>query len=164
MIGNTKPLVILMRYCFLPFVVLVAGCYTDRLAKLEKDNQELQAQLKQQQQKATTLDLQEKCSKQAAAAFTTFGYKEADHASYTNHYNVRVNKCFIETYNMGPRGVEERVYDAFELQNYGVIAWLSNGKASDDPWPCQVTIPSGEMKMCHSFAEFDDLVKPYMEQ
>ncbi len=42
-----------------------------------------------------TLDLREKCSKKAWETYAESGWKKEPMASFTNHYNVRMNKCFI---------------------------------------------------------------------
>jgi hypothetical protein len=157
-------------FCSLAVVLVAVGCNGDRLAKLEAQNEKLKAQLKQQQT-ATNLDLQAKCAKQAVEIFNASGYKEGP-ASYTNHYNTKLNKCFVAMYNHNYGGrdvarIDRFLYDAFERTNYAAYRWMNDDTKSSSegkPWLCQVTIASGEVKVCKFSEEFDELIKPYMEQ
>ena len=161
-----------MRYWSLTVVFLVVGCNADRLAKLEAQNEELKAQLKQQQT-AANLDLQGKCAKQAGEAFKVQGYEKEQYANYTNHYNAKLNKCFIKIESMDTKTAKgtfftnKVVMDAFEGKGYAEYMWMSDKvkKYWDvPPKLCKVTVPSGEEKVCKSSEEFDELLKPYMEQ
>ena len=42
------------------------------------------------------LDLQAKCSRQADFTFKEGGYGKNNYATYVNHYNSKLNKCFME--------------------------------------------------------------------
>lgn len=75
---------------------LVAGCDSDRLAKVEKENADLKAKV-EKQDAAVIYDLQAKCSKDARAWFNGNWSRDKDTIllDFTNHYNVKQNKCFI---------------------------------------------------------------------
>jgi hypothetical protein len=119
--------------------------------------------------KSPPLDLQAKCSDQARKAFTLSGLKESEGATYQNHYNVKLNKCFIETQNQSVRGKTiwtfRNVYDAFEGRLYGTYAWHTedNKKYWEvKPTMCEVELRSGENQTCQSDEEFSKLVQGYM--
>jgi hypothetical protein len=102
------------RY-FLPLFLCLSAC-TDpksavRIADLEKQTKDLVEQLKQQKE-ATSLDLQNKCSKQALAEFTVLGWTKEPAASFANHYNQKLNKCFIQIENTDTKNVpgEIKIY------------------------------------------------------
>src|ERR1035437_4437321 len=89
------------RFCLIIALALLAtGCdMPDRISKLEKQNQELQAQLKsRQKQQSVNLESQAKCAKDARDYFH-INWETRDPATkqqgYTNHYNKSSNKCFI---------------------------------------------------------------------
>jgi hypothetical protein len=48
-----------------------------------------------------SLDLQEKCGKQAQIAFNKMTFENKPQASFINHYNVKLNRCFIQTEEYG---------------------------------------------------------------
>jgi hypothetical protein len=80
-----------------------------------------------------TLDLQEKCSKQAQIAFDKIGFQARDNASFTNHYNVKFNRCLIETeQDAVPFSISPDVFwtykvvsDAYEGTVFASYAWHS---------------------------------------
>lgn len=114
--------------------------------------------------KTTSLELQEKCSKQAQATFEAGGWKKEQLASYTNHYNEKMNKCFIfiENTTPAPTGVlvTRLLNDAFEGRSYGEYYRRSD---KVPPFSCKGNLLSGAEKSCHSEQEFDEIVKLYME-
>src|ERR1019366_3368203 len=79
-------------------VMLAAiGCDTsERIARLEKQNQELQTELKNRNATAD-YDLQAKCSKDARIWFNENWSRDKDTIllDFSNHYNKSLNKCFI---------------------------------------------------------------------
>src|SRR5229473_7196388 len=78
--------------------LLLAGCnHEERISKLEKQNQELQAEIKKDRA-AAEYDMQAKCAKDSKLWFNENwqGDKTTLLLSYTNHYNRSLNKCFIE--------------------------------------------------------------------
>lgn len=113
-----------------------------------------------------SLDLQEKCAKQAQTAFDKMSFQDRKLASFLNHYNVKMNRCFIETEQyMIPGGPDtfwtyKFVTDAYEGKDFGSYVWHTDKvkKYWEVPsFQCQVTLPSGEEKLCESSDEFDDL-------
>ncbi len=119
-----------------------------------------------------SLDLQEKCAKQAQQAFKRDGFEKEQLASFSNHYSEKLNKCFVRydttdaSSTPGIMFVNKVVSDAFEGKVYGEYMWRSDKVKKYwevPPVQCTVTLPSGEEKTCHSPDEFDTLVKQYME-
>jgi hypothetical protein len=123
--------------------------------------------------KTATLELQEKCSKQAREAYAENGWKKEELASYTNHFNEKMNKCFalIEDATQpkpadGTIITNKILIDAFEGKTYGEYTWRSDKVKKYwevAPFYCKGTLTSGEEKVCHSSDEFDEIVKLYME-
>lgn len=117
-------------------------------------------------------ELQERCSKRAAERFKeesgNFAQSDKDtkyRTTYTNHYNGKLNKCFVLFTTIGvPMGKEDiqkfgistdkTLWDINENKQYGDFL---NFRAMPEPMQCEV---SG--KICHSEAEWDSLVKAYM--
>lgn len=114
-------------------------------------------------------ELQERCGKHAEEWFKhEYGngsYKTDDvtaRAGYTNHYNTKLNKCFVLlsiTFFSPKKTVKERLtstvglFDINEQKEYG--SFYKNG----DAVVCNV----GD-KICLSSAQWDALIKPYMEE
>jgi hypothetical protein len=107
--------------------------------------------------KATALELQEKCAKQAREGFKLLGWDKHETASFSNHYNAKLNKCFLQIEDTNTEMTWDTVSDAFEGKVYAVL-----GLHGDGVRKCSVTLPSEE-KTCHSKEEFSALVKQYME-
>jgi hypothetical protein len=123
-----------------------------------------------QQSKSVSLDLQVKCSEQAKKAFVQGGFK-ANTAGYENHYNAKLNKCFIDMQNTTSLGKEfltnRYVFDAVEGKQYGTYGWRSvHGKKYWEvpPISCEVELPQGEKQHCNSEEEFSKLVQIYMAE
>lgn len=77
--------------------LLLAGCETSqRLDALEKQSKELQGQL-DRGRNASDYDLQSKCAKEAKQWFNEnwVSDKSTILLTYSDHYNKRLNKCFI---------------------------------------------------------------------
>ena len=120
---------------------------------------------------SASFERQQKCYAQARKAFMQSGFKDNDPlASYQNHYNVKLNKCFTvftSTAIVGPTVTTVRtVFDAFEGKDYGnYISYNPGDKKYWEVFPskCEVIQPSGEAQICRSDDEFSVLVKAYME-
>ena len=101
--------------------------------------------------------LQKNCGKLAAE---TFRREPADEnrVDYRSHYNLRLNKCFYEeTYiSLTPVGINMWVYlsDLQENRIYGGFHRSTNIGL----FYCNL-----QHKECHSEAEWNELVKAYME-
>jgi hypothetical protein len=97
-------------------------------------------------------------------------YKPKDMAGYENHYNAKLNKCFILTQststNFAPTiWTYKSLFDAFEGKSYGEYAWhtVKNKKFWEvPPFQCKVLLQSGEEQICKSDEEFQELTKSYM--
>ena len=125
--------------------------------------------------RAAAYDLQEKCAQQAAEAFKSQQANERRYGSqsampgYTNHYNARLNRCFIAiTESSGqPFSISKSIMDVQESKSYAMYADSNpQGRTYSNVKPtfCEVWLPSGEKKTCSSAAEFDELVKVYEEK
>ena len=104
--------------------------------------------------------LQEMCSKRAKEVFEEV--KGSGWNNYSNHYNKKLNKCFIV----------ERGYDAlgglvnvlndvmrFHSPTIRYGAFLAHSEIPGKVLYCYV-----ENKKCKDWLEWDSLVKPYMEE
>jgi len=118
------------------------------------------------------LDLQEKCSKQAKIAFDELSFQYRDRTSFTNHYNVKLNRCLIETEQFAlPVSPDifwtyKVVSDAYEGTVFATYAWHSDKVKKYwemPPVECKVTLSSGDEEVCTSSEEFDKMVKVYMQ-
>jgi hypothetical protein len=129
------------------------------VAQLEKQNHDLATRL-EAVSKAANLDLQQKCAKAAEDAFKGSGL--SGHGSgFTNHYNTRLNKCFVYMTSTGsPKGlvISAFVYDAFEGKTYGEYHQFSDGRCY-----CNIIV-GNEDSTCRSLKQFDGAMKSYMEQ
>jgi len=124
--------------------------------------------------KSRSLDLQDKCARQAREAFKEYreedarllGKRPEQLLSFRNHYHERLNKCFIEIegddfLRDGTSTTFRTVSDAFEGNVYASFAARSNREL---PGVCKVKLlPGGEEKTCRSEKEFEALVEQYME-
>jgi hypothetical protein len=115
-------------------------------------------------------ELQERCGKRAEERFkSAYGngiskYEENTIMSdYTNHYNTKLNKCFVlTTSTIIPKKEKESgsyskdLWDINENKNYGSFSKFIVG---DKLTSCRVL-----NKFCASEAEWDALIKPYIEE
>ncbi len=149
----------------------LAHSQSSTLKQQEKEIKELGAKV-QAMPKNATLELQEKCAKQAREEFNAEGLEKEKFAGFSNHYNVALNKCFVLVENTDPKTTPGTIWtnktlvDAFEGKVYGEYMWHSDKVKKYwevPPVQCKVTTLSGEEKSCISSDEFDALVKQYME-
>ena len=121
--------------------------------------------------KSILLGYQEKYAEQARKAFNDLGYKPNDMAGYENHYNTKLNKCFVFVQNTDATHqptiwTYKTLFDAYDGKTYAVYSWhtVKDKKYSEvPPFTCKVVLPSGDDKLCESDSEFDELIKTYME-
>ena len=116
--------------------------------------------------------LQEKCAKQAEQAFKQQAFQRKDSATFTNHYNQKLNKCFVEMYWEDVVGDTIWRYkvlsDAYEGKTYGEYSWHTEKDKKYwevPPFTCFM-YPDGKevsLQTCDSEAQFDDFVRQYME-
>lgn len=108
-------------------------------------------------------ELQERCAKSAAEAFRKWYESETPLRHYTNHYNKKLNKCFIlviETTlpkdKKDSPSISKLLIDVNEQKEYGSFFMFTRNKEIMD---CKVL-----GKPYSSESEWDALVKPYMEE
>jgi len=84
-----------LRLVIVGLMILGTGCNQNRIARLEKDNKELHAQLDKQKQ-FTDLDTQGKCSEAANKYFREefVADKSTTVLDHYNHFNKEMGKCF----------------------------------------------------------------------
>ena len=118
-------------------------------------------------------ELQERCGKRAADYFKGYvsGIENTEDVKfrtiYTNHYNRKLNKCFILFTTFGSPmskediqklgiSIDKILWDINENKRYGNFFKFHN---IPEPMMCEVSD-----KSCHSEFEWDALAKPYMEE
>ena len=121
-------------------------------------------------------ELQERCGKRAEQVFKSDNPGQAgggiitntkdghNITTYQNHYSAPLNKCFyllIVTginYKKQPQytTILMTLFDLNENKEYGAFF-----KRSDRDGPAQCNV---QQKICHSESEWQELLKPYMEE
>ena len=115
--------------------------------------------------KSANLDLQAKCAEQAAKTWKSGGWDKLKNATYSNHYNSSMNKCFMRIENSIPDRsgavfASDRIVDAYEGKVYGELTWRLD--EAGNAMRCKAILPSGEQVQCTSPEEFDSLVQQFM--
>jgi hypothetical protein len=151
------------RLLLLPLVLLLGACNSDKIAQLEKRNKELAARL-DSLSNGSLLDLQGRCASQSRSIFKDQGpWSKGVSVTYTNHYNQRLGKCFIEIHatTPGKQGIFASTWisDAFERKDYGEYYAV----VSHTPTSCTIRSLAGEETSCQSEEEFTEAMKQYME-
>jgi hypothetical protein len=122
--------------------------------------------------KTSSLDLQEKCWKQSQEIFRLGDWHKNQLASFENHYNERVNRCFLIVSDTDTKTAPGTIFvnkilgDAFEERTLGSYTWRSDKVKKyweNPPLECNVILPSGEKKSCNSLDQWEELVKAYMQ-
>ncbi len=126
--------------------------------------QELNAKLDRVAKNAN-LDLQGKCAEQALKAWKSGAWEKLQNATYSNHYNASMNKCFMRIDNSIPDRsgavfTSDRIVDAYEGKVYGELTWKLD--EAGNAMRCKATLPTGEAVQCTSPEEFDALIEPFM--
>ncbi|SRR6266700_3724782 len=162
-----------VRFLAAAAMILVVGCdrgQDQRIANLEKANQELKAEVEKNRNTAD-YDLQAKCSKDAKARFKENWATDKDTIllDFTNHYNRSMNKCFILVeyhYDVGKDGTwtnDMTVWDVYENSKYGnfaenhYISFKPKVETRDEVITCEF----GSAK-CKTIQEFNGLAGQYM--
>ncbi len=138
---------------------------------LQRDSRELNARLAE---KSKADEVRAKCVEQSRKVFDESGYSKSEFATYENHYAARLDKCMMRVLHTDAqtgRGKAIWIYikllDPFEGKQYGTYSWHTETNKKKylvaPPFTCEVTLPTGEQQTCHSMDEFEELVKPYME-
>jgi hypothetical protein len=156
--------------CAVPFL---SGCDSDRIAQLEKQNQELAAKL-EAAAKSASLALQAQCSQQADKLSKEGGWDKDEMTSAINHYNSKLAKCFVQVSNTdvktdratGEIYFTKDLYDAFEKKPYGEYFAAGNSRTKENitTKQCYVISSAGDKTVCRSPSEFDSLAKAYLEE
>lgn len=143
------------------------------LREQEHQVQGLAAKLSSMLPSAGSLDLQEKCAKQADAQYAAeraaWEGQRQKITSYVNHYNSKLGKCFIEIRHSPVQKKSHEldidVLDSFEGKVRAEY-WSTEGAEvkTDVPLYCYVRLPSGEERFCHTYDEFEELEKQLTEQ
>jgi hypothetical protein len=119
-----------------------------------------------------SFELQSKCADAAARAFKQTGYNDTDNAGFTDHFNGKLQKCFMtvkaSVWNRadGTVTVSKNVYDAMEFKQYGEYLWTSDKvkkRWEVLPLLCDGTAIDGSYKKCSSEGEFVSLMSDYMD-
>lgn len=118
------------------------------------------------------LDLQAKCASQAKVQFMNDGWADEKMAGYTNHYNDKLNKCFIwitattVDKNTGLISSSQILEDAFEGKVFGTYTWFADKVkkyGEVQPFECDMIVMNGEKVTCSSADQFEKLASVYME-
>lgn len=148
----------------------IFGCNNDKMVQLEKQNEELKAQVAKQNA-AADFDLQAKCSNAAKLWFRENWGRGTDKddtlMDFSNHYNKGSNQCFILVENHRRIGAGSSwvnhmsLWDVFENSKYGdfVEGHYLDYQLKDTPnlATCEVS-----EKKCSSVEQFNSFVQPYM--
>ena len=150
--------------------LFLTGCnYDNRIDKLEKQNQELQAEIKKGQ-RAADFEMQAKCAKDSRAWFNENWQSDKTTLllNYTNHYNASLNKCFIEVeyhYRLfGESWVNDMtLWDVYDNEKYGAAS-VSHMISLKPEFSEKESVSGCEVygKKCNTVEEFNGLVSPYM--
>lgn len=163
-----------LHLVFAAVLLILAGCDQDaqnqRMANLEKSNQELKAEV-DKSHAVEEYDLQAKCAKDSKAWFNDNWQSDKDTLllNFTDHYNKSMNKCFIEVeyhYNSGADGSWSNLitlWDVYENVKYGnfslntYIRYKPKFESSEEVITCEV---NGQK--CKTIQEFGNLATQYM--
>ena len=120
---------------------------------------------------ATDLDLQAKCAKQADKTYKAQSFSATDLASYSDHYNGALKKCFVLIYDTSTSTADaslflhfQTLYDAFEGKDYGDYSDFAPINMSKPPvvTECTTTLSDGTQGSCHSVDEFKAAAEYFM--
>ena len=150
--------------------MMVACGQDERIANLEKQNQELKAEMEKGRATAD-YDLQAKCSKDARAWFNENWSRDKDTVmlDFSNHYNKSQNKCFILVefhYSIDTNGSwanNMTLWDVYENSKFGAfteyhtIYFKPVASTSDRVITCELFA-----QKCKTGNEFNGLVQPYL--
>ncbi|MBU3562836.1 MULTISPECIES: hypothetical protein [Polynucleobacter] len=113
-----------------------------------------------------SLELSKKCSDQSIIAFKQLGFKVGTTDFYENHYNNKLNKCFILIQSpIATASANKQLIDAFELKSYAYWEVRFDNKKLENAFQvCEITIPNEPKKLCKSADDFDKFVSAYMNE
>jgi hypothetical protein len=151
--------------------LLLIGCDNERLAKLEKKNQDLMAEIKKDRA-VSDYDMQAKCARDSKVWFDeNFGAgrdKDTLLLTYSNHYNKSQNKCFVvveyhHRYDKQWWANMITLWDVYENSKYGSISinhytdFKPKFQTREELLDCEVFD-----KKCGTLDEFNSLARPYL--
>ncbi len=154
-------------------LVVLFGCDDrERIARLEKQNQELKAHV-DKSKPSLDYDLQGRCSHDAQEWFGKNSSRDKNTIllNFENHYNPAMNKCFIVVENHVKNPLENAnswandmfVYDVQENLEYGRFIARHNifltPQFSDEEKVDECTVNG---KTCKSLDEFNQMIHPYL--
>jgi hypothetical protein len=151
---------------------VAAACNVpDRVSRLEKQNEELKAEMTKNHAATAAVadyDLQAKGSKDAKIFFNEGWRRDKDtqYLDYSNHYNKAMNKCFIlveHHYAMVPEGSwgnDMMLWDVYEPVKYGSLFELHLNNSL--PNANRVSTCESIDNKCTNLDEFNGLVRPYL--
>ena len=107
----------------------------------------------------TLYQLRDSCEKLTHETFRRETANDENRVDYRAHYNARLNTCFnAETYiSYTPRDINKWVY-LYDLQQNRIYGGFHRS-TNIGLFYCNL-----EEKECHSETEWNELVKPYMEE
>jgi hypothetical protein len=159
-----------LRLALAGLMLLGTGCNQDKIARLEKENKAMRAELEQQKQ-LVDLDTQAKCAN-AAKQFQRDEFP-ADATTILldqhNHFNKMMGKCFVLIewhYSIGRSGSWQNViklFDVFQRDEYGdlseitSVSFAPNYTTDKRLYSCVVY-----GSKCKSIEEFNQLTARFM--
>jgi hypothetical protein len=168
-LGNMKLAIGLLTCC-----TLAAGCDASRISKLEKENADLKAKV-EKQGVVVDYDLQTKCAQDARTWFKENWSADKDTIllNYTNHYNAKLNKCFVlveDHYNSHFAGPGDDSWtndidltDVYERSTYAHFAKKHYTHRKPDLNTQEEVITCDVLgKKCETAVEFNNLISQYM--
>lgn len=157
-------------------LLVCSACDTDRLNKLEKENADLKAEVAKTNA-AADFNLQEKCSNAAKSWFRENWPRDKDTIllDETNHYNSKMNKCFVEVeYHANEQNKlafilwswhnNITLWDVFENSKYADFLESHTMFTPSLKRPNEDTVDECEVAgtKCKSLDEFNNLTRSYM--
>ncbi len=113
-----------------------------------------------------SLDLNERCSENAYKFFKNKNYNP-NNSTFTNHWNKKLSKCFISI--VGIEQIENSIVFSKELRDVlegeGYASFSEIGRNDKNPICYLYENGSDEPgKSCNKVYEYDDFIKPYMNE
>ena len=149
----------------------IMGTQSNNIKELQSEVRRLNAKLADD---SKADEAQRRCAAQAGKVFDAARYPKSDFAAFTSHYAAKLDKCMIRVLHTDAQSAQGKmiwlyvnVLDASDGRQYGTYTWhtLTSRKfLIVPPATCEVTLPTGEQKTCHSVDEFEGLVKVYTEE
>jgi hypothetical protein len=102
-------------------------------------------------------ELQERCGNRAEERYRKEYGNETPMSNYTNHYNRKLNRCFILVTQIIQSDTYKTLVDINENRPHGFFSKIVSLRTPTS-W-CEVL-----GKPCHSESEWDSLVRPFMEE